>query len=328
MTQSIVKVNQEIHIVKLEGKNLPRKFLVDLKNLLEMSEDFYPGIDIWFERKVKQDLKDKKRIAFLVYHNKKIIGETIFKRKQNAKICSLRVLPEGQMTGIGSLLMILIAKELKNLAERIYGTIPSELWFQSKNFFERYGFVNDGIAKAKYRSFDEELACSADFMRLRKEVIQNFPTVIQNFKLDNTPFNAEYDLIISIRPEFVKKILLGEKRIEIRRRFAKRWEKAKVLIYSPSPIQAFVGEAVIDKIITACPKEVWSNWKNEVGCTFRDFMKYCNDIPQLNVLTLSNIKPFKDPTYRTQIQSLVSQKLCFPQSHCEIRDNNWIYDLV
>ena len=55
-------------------------------------------------------------------------------------------------------------------------------------------------------------------------------------------------ILLSIKPEYVEKILKGEKRYEFRRKLCQK-EVDKIYIYETSPVKKVVGEAVdIEKL--------------------------------------------------------------------------------
>ena len=53
-------------------------------------------------------------------------------------------------------------------------------------------------------------------------------------------------VILSIKPEFVEKIINGEKKFEYRRKIFKK-DVEKVLIYASSPIKLVVGELHVER---------------------------------------------------------------------------------
>lgn len=80
-------------------------------------------------------------------------------------------------------------------------------------------------------------------------------------------------VILSIKPEFVHKILMGEKKFEFRRKIFKK-KVERVIVYSSSPVKAVIGEFIIDKIIENELDLLWKLTKNESGVTEEVFYKY------------------------------------------------------
>lgn len=63
-------------------------------------------------------------------------------------------------------------------------------------------------------------------------------------------------VLISIQPEYAKKILSGEKKLEFRRRWTPRSVKTLV-IYATAPIQRIVGFATVAGVTQGTPSELW-----------------------------------------------------------------------
>ena len=313
-----LSVNRNLKVVKFGGDFVPPPdSLRHLEQIVEECEDLYPGIDIWFKKKILPGLEEKNRVAFLVYNDSRPIGAAVVRKGNDAKLCSLRVLPEEQKKGLGHLLIALVANEIRNTASHVHFTAPSQLWFELEQFFKSYGFVNNGLAGAQYRLFDEELSCSADYKNVWSGVVNKLPSVIENFTLNGN--RSHCDLVLSIRPNFAEEIIKGRKMVEIRRRFSSKWKGATALIYASSPSRCFVGEALIGEVITTSPDRVWSNWKDELGCTFDEFASYCKDASEVSAIIFKEVKPFKDPIPQIQMEQLIRQDLKAPQSFLEVK---------
>jgi predicted transcriptional regulator len=83
------------------------------------------------------------------------------------------------------------------------------------------------------------------------------------------------DIFLSIRPEYANKIFKHTKTVELRRIRPKRLEKGNlVLIYVPSPVQAFVGTLKVDEIVEKPVKELWRIARGKAGMTRQEFNSY------------------------------------------------------
>lgn len=83
-------------------------------------------------------------------------------------------------------------------------------------------------------------------------------------------------VMLSIKPEFIKEIIQGNKKYEYRKRIFKR-DIDTVIVYATRPIGKIVGEFKIGKILSDTPKNIWSLTQNESGITEDFFMDYfCN----------------------------------------------------
>ena len=311
-------INRDLKVIKFGGDYVPPPdSLGHLATMVEECEDLYPGIDIWFKKKVVPGLKERNRVAFLVYHDDRPIGSAVVRKGDDAKLCSLRILPEEQKKGLGHLLMALVANEIRNMATHFHFTAPSTLWHELEEFFKSYGFVNNGLAGVQYRLFDHELACSADFAKVWGGVIEKLPAIIENFTLNGN--RAHCDLVFSIKPSYADRIIGGNKRVEIRRRFSAKWKGATALIYASAPSRHFVGEATIGEVITKSPDVIWSEWKDELGCSYHEFTSYCSGASVVSAIIFKEVKAFKDPIPQIQMEHLVQQELKAPQSFLQVK---------
>lgn len=80
-------------------------------------------------------------------------------------------------------------------------------------------------------------------------------------------------ILLSIKPQFVEKILSGEKCFEFRKCVPNKTVN-KILIYSSYPVCSVVGEAEVLDTISAEPKLLWDLTKNQSGVDSEFFFKY------------------------------------------------------
>lgn len=85
--------------------------------------------------------------------------------------------------------------------------------------------------------------------------------------------NAKGKIIISINPEYVEKIISGEKKYEYRTKAAKK-DVDKIIIYETTPIKKVVAEAEILDVLIMRPNELWELTKDKSGTTKSFFMSY------------------------------------------------------
>jgi len=78
------------------------------------------------------------------------------------------------------------------------------------------------------------------------------------------------NVLISIKPKYVEKIISKEKTYEFRRNIFKK-EVEKVVIYSTSPEKKIIGYFKSNSIIKDCPKNLWDNFSEEAGINEEDF---------------------------------------------------------
>lgn len=80
-------------------------------------------------------------------------------------------------------------------------------------------------------------------------------------------------VVMAIRPQYVERILAGEKTVEFRkRRF--RQEVAYVIMYACSPISRIVGYFTVAGIEEGSPRELWRRHRHAAGVEKRNLFEY------------------------------------------------------
>lgn len=95
-------------------------------------------------------------------------------------------------------------------------------------------------------------------------------------------------VILSIKPEYVNKILWGNKKYEFRRRIWKRDIK-EALVYSGKPVQRITMAFKIDNIIEGPPQLLWDQYHEFAGISHDDFFKYFITKDKMEYLANSHI---------------------------------------
>lgn len=101
-------------------------------------------------------------------------------------------------------------------------------------------------------------------------------------------------ILLSIHPEFVEKIIKGEKKFEFRRVKTKR-RPDKIIIYSTSPVCRVIGEAEVDDIIIGEPENVWNETKKFSGIDKELYVEYFADKETAVAYKLKNIITYDEP---------------------------------
>lgn len=115
-------------------------------------------------------------------------------------------------------------------------------------------------------------------------------------------------LIISVKPEFAKKIINGEKTIELRKSSPQKVGKENyVIIYVTSPIKKIWGICKISDIIKDDPRCFWNKYGNQTGVTKKQFEDYYKYSKTAFGIVLKEIKNFSK--YSIELENL---KKAFP----------------
>ena len=116
---------------------------------------------------------------------------------------------------------------------------------------------------------------------------------IQRRKL-NTQIVEEQNLnaiLISIKPEYVEKILAGTKKFEYRKRLAKGNVNC-LFIYSTYPIMKVVAKVEIKGTLSASPSALWEKTKTDAGISRKKYREYFHGCPVAYAYELGNIEIF------------------------------------
>lgn len=101
-------------------------------------------------------------------------------------------------------------------------------------------------------------------------------------------------ILLSIKPEYVEKILAGTKKYEYRKRLAKT-KSSTILIYSTSPVMRVVAKAEIIGTICAAPSTLWEKTKVNAGISRRKYREYFHGCKTAYAYELGQIQIFDIP---------------------------------
>ncbi len=116
------------------------------------------------------------------------------------------------------------------------------------------------------------------------------------------------NLIISIKPHFVKKILSKEKRYEFRKIVPKK-EVEKIFIYSTVPDMKIVGYFEPNNIIKDTPYNLWDNFSEYGGISRNDFFDYFHEKEEGFAIEITNLNVFKEPINVKELDNFVAPQL-------------------
>jgi predicted transcriptional regulator len=85
------------------------------------------------------------------------------------------------------------------------------------------------------------------------------------------------DVLMSIRPQYADAILSGSKRYELRRRRPSFGVGSRVIVYSSSPDQQFLGTFEAGAIHEANPEKLWKLVRAQAGIDRLAFASYFAD---------------------------------------------------
>ncbi|MXO04009.1 ASCH domain-containing protein [Flavobacterium sp. HBTb2-11-1] len=98
-------------------------------------------------------------------------------------------------------------------------------------------------------------------------------------------------LLISIKPQYAKKIFEGEKTIELRKSAPQRVDiDDYMLIYVTSPVKELWGVCKIQSIVKNEPEIIWNKYGNVAGISKEDFDDYYKETTNGYGIELKEVK--------------------------------------
>ena len=104
------------------------------------------------------------------------------------------------------------------------------------------------------------------------------------------------DILLSIKPEYVKQIMNGTKKYEFRKRIPKDVTSIdRVYIYCTAPVSKVVGYFVFDTVLKGCSSDLWMNTVEYSGISVEDFMEYFKGCILCYAYRISRVVCFDEP---------------------------------
>ncbi|QQS44437.1 hypothetical protein IPM65_02455 [Candidatus Roizmanbacteria bacterium] len=103
------------------------------------------------------------------------------------------------------------------------------------------------------------------------------------------------NVLLSIKPKYVDKIVQSIKKYEFRKIIFKNKSPWRVYIYCSSPVKKIVGYFTIETIIEDHPYNLWETCKDHSGISKEDFFTYFEDREKGYAIKIDKIDIFKNP---------------------------------
>ena len=124
------------------------------------------------------------------------------------------------------------------------------------------------------------------------------------------------NVLLSIKPQYVKEIIAGRKKYEFRKSIYKTKNVKKIYIYSSSPEQRIVAMFTPSEVIEDSPVNLWRKYKNNAGISKDDFFNYFENKASGFAISIDFLQIFPDPINPKDIISEFTP----PQSFQYIKD--------
>ncbi len=121
-------------------------------------------------------------------------------------------------------------------------------------------------------------------------------------------------ILLSVKPEYVYRILNKSKRFEFRHKLAKETVDS-IVLYATYPVMKVVGEVEVTGTITTSPTDLWEKTKTFAGITREKYRKYFKSRKTASAYILGNVIQYENSL---TLESLGIKKA--PQSFIYLRD--------
>ena len=101
-------------------------------------------------------------------------------------------------------------------------------------------------------------------------------------------------LLLSIKPEYVEKILQGEKKFEYRKRLANE-DVSYIYVYSTAPSMKVVASVHIEGHLSDSPTALWEKTKAAAGISRAKFRDYFRGCKTAYAYKLGKVEVFESP---------------------------------
>ena len=264
-----------------------REFLIE-------SSFLYPGIETWWDKQVLPNIEQGKRVVLVVDTGDSIEGLFIGKTGNSAKLCTLRLRESIRNQGVGRVLVTEGLSRLLNHGTNGFHVTVSEASEEgSTAFFESIGFRRIAVERNRYRSGVDELIYSCPRDEIAEVIDNELSNGIERTLYGVVPIQMpkEQTLLMSLRPEFADLILRGQKTVELRRKFSKKYEGATIVFYVTNPIKKFMFMAKISKVDHRQKECLWNDYEQECGVSEEIFEQYFSGTDNGYAIHLSDVQP-------------------------------------
>jgi predicted transcriptional regulator len=122
------------------------------------------------------------------------------------------------------------------------------------------------------------------------------------------------DVLLSVKPEYVKSIIDGEKRYEFRKAIFRNHSINRIFIYSSAPVKKIVALFEISTILEDHPAVFWDTVKDHAGIDDAGFFSYLAGRLRGYAIGIENLWEFEEPIdpYETMPGFVPPKSYCYP----------------
>lgn len=113
------------------------------------------------------------------------------------------------------------------------------------------------------------------------------------------------DVLLSIQPNYVAKIVNGKKTIELRKKPFPANGGVRVWIYTTSPTSAIEASAHVSVVDADTPENIWNKYKNKCGVTKEEFDKYYEGSREAYAIHIGDVKRLSKKVNLEELKKLL-----------------------
>jgi len=124
------------------------------------------------------------------------------------------------------------------------------------------------------------------------------------------------NVLLSIKPQYVKEIIAGRKKYEFRKSIFKNKSVKSIYIYSSSPEKKIVARFTPTEVVEDSPENLWLKYEGNAGISRNAFFNYFENKTNGFAIAIDALHIFKNPINPKE----VLEKFTPPQSFQYIGD--------
>lgn len=263
-----------------------------IQEFLAESNFLYPDIDCWWRKRVIPGISEGLRKVLVACSGASIDGIFIGKLGDSAKICTLRLRESARNQGVGRALVTEgLTKLLVTKANRFHVTISEAAEEGAIDFFESLGFGRIGVESDRYRKGVDEFIYACSGQEVEEMVRNELAKGVDKTLFGSIPLQMPHEqtLLMSLKPRFAKPIIEGNKVVEFRRRFSRKYEGATIVFYITSPVKRFLFSARISRVDHQTTENLWKEYHQGGGVSRETFEQYFRGVNNGYAIILSDV---------------------------------------
>lgn len=93
-----------------------------------------------------------------------------------------------------------------------------------------------------------------------------------------------HEVLISIKPTYVRKFMAGEKSVEVRNRTVNLSPGSRLWIYSTLPKGCIEAVALVRRVVVGTPSEIWHKYSDSLAVSQTTYLRYVNGASSVSAI--------------------------------------------